>query len=357
MVRARKAAEPNRAEICLDVAIRRRQPKRFQPPSARLQFATRGALVKPSNVLTLTGENVGLTVNRGALHARDGEADRVYEPRSVKPSAIVLTGWGGVITLAALRFCAKHKIAVVILDWDRDFMTAMALPPRRAARIARAHLNVIGSVDRSLAVAKELVATKIEAHGRLGAMGVTTCAAAVARVKAAETSRALLIAEAQAARQAWAERSITIRWREAGRIPPSWKLPYSQRRRLDRAFSRHATDPINALLNLALAVVVGRLVVALQARGLNPAVGVLHTSPRWPLAYDAIEPRRPPIEAAVFDFIDGRAFAPDEFIRVNDGTVKTNGYLSAEFLDAIALGQSDLDAVVARLDRLFQLQA
>jgi CRISPR/Cas system-associated endonuclease Cas1 len=103
--------------------------------------------------------------------------------------------------------------------------------------------------------------------------------------------------------------------------------------------------------------VIGRLVVALQARGLNPAVGVLHTSPRWPLAYDAIEPLRPYIEATVFDFIDGRAFAPDEFIRVNDGTVKTNGHLSAEFLDAVALGQSDLDAVVVRLDRLFQLQA
>jgi CRISPR-associated endonuclease Cas1 len=236
-------------------------------------------------------------------------------------------------------------------------MTAMALPPRRAARIARAQLNVVGSADRSLTVAKELIAAKIETHGRLGAMTATASAAAVARVKAAETARSLLIIEAQAARQAWAERHVVMRWREAGRIPPSWKLPYSQRRRLDRAFSRHATDPINAMLNLALAVVIGRLVVALQARGLNPAIGVLHTSPRWPLAYDAIEPLRPHIEAAVFDFIDDRAFGPDEFIRVNDGTVKTNGHLSAEFLDRVALSQTDLDSTLAGLDRLFQLQA
>jgi CRISPR/Cas system-associated endonuclease Cas1 len=144
-----------------------------------------------------------------------------------------------------------------------------------------------------------------------------------------------------------------MRWREAGHIPPSWKLPFSQRRRLDRKFSRHATDPINALLNLALAVTIGRLVVALAARGFNPAIGVLHKSPRWPLAYDVIEPLRPHVEAAVFDFIDRRPFAPDEFIRVNDGTVKTSGGLSVEFLNAVAISQADLDAAVSQLARLF----
>ena len=158
--------------------------------------------------------------------------------------------------------------------------------------------------------------------------------------------------EAQAARLAWADRPIVMKWREAGYIPPSWKLPFSQRRRLDRKFSRHATDPINTLLNLALAVTIGRLVVALTAQGFNPAIGILHKSPRWPLAYDVIELLRPHVEAGVFGFIDNRAFAPDEFIRVNDGTVKTSSDLSVEFLDAVALPQTDLDAAVFRLSRL-----
>jgi CRISP-associated protein Cas1 len=338
MVRSRRPAEPR------------------QSPPAGLQFARkRAALVKPSKVLTLAGENVGLSVNRGALHARDGDADRVYEPRSVKPSAIVLIGWGGVITLAALRFCAQHKIAVVILDWDRDFMTAMAHPPRRAARIGRAQLSSM-TPERALDAAKALIAAKIEAHAQVGAIPAARCASTLTRLKEVATARALLMIEAQAARHAWADRAIVMRWREAGRIPPSWKLPYSQRRRLDRTFARHATDPINAMLNLALMVTVGRLVVTLQAHGFNPAIGVLHTSPRWPLAYDVIEPLRPQIEAAVFSFIDGRAFAPDEFIRVSDGTVKTSGHLSAEFLDAVALSQGDLDAAVFRFERLLQLQ-
>ena len=334
--------------------LRSRKPPTERIPisdHARRPVERGSAPVKPSNVLTLTGDSVSLSVKRGALIAARDAMTLVYEPRAVKPSAIVMTGWGGVITLAALRFCAKHKIAVVILDWDRDFMTAMALPARRAARVARAQLEAI-LPSRALLIAKELIAAKIGAHTRLGAMHETKAEAAIERVRTADTERALLMLEAQAARLAWADRPIVMKWREAGYIPPSWKLSFSQRRRLDRKFSRHATDPINALLNLALAVTIGRLLVALTAQGFNPAIGVLHKSPRWPLAYDVIELLRPHVEAAVFDFLDNRAFAPDEFIRVNDGTVKTSSNLSVEFLDAVAIPQTDLDAAVFRFSRL-----
>jgi CRISPR-associated endonuclease Cas1 len=320
-------------------------------PSARERKSA--APVKPSNVLTLTGDSAGLSVKRGALIAVQDTISLLYEPRAVKPHAIVLTGWGGFVTLAALRFYAKHKIAVVILDWDRDFMTAMALPARRAARIARAQLAAM-SPATALFIAKALIAAKIEAHACVGALARAKADAAIERAREADTERRLLMIEAQAARLAWVERPIVMRWREAGHIPASWKLPFLQRRRLDRKFSRHATDQINALLNLALAVTVGRLVVALAAHGFNPAIGVLHRSPRWPLANDVIEPLRPHIEARVFGFIDARAFAPGEFIRVNDGTVKTDRELSVEFLDAVAVPQADLDGVVSQLGRLFQ---
>jgi CRISPR/Cas system-associated endonuclease Cas1 len=230
-------------------------------------------------------------------------------------------------------------------------MTAMALPARRAARVARAQLEAI-SPDRALTVAKALIAAKIGAHSHLGALAQSKAQTASERVRATCTERALLMIEAQAARLAWAERPIVMRWREAGHIPASWKRPFSQRRRLDRKFSRHATDPINCLLNLALAVTIGRLVVALTAYRFNPAIGVLHKSPRWPLAYDLVEPLRPHVEAHVFDFIDARAFAPDEFVRVNDGTVKTSSELSVEFVDAAALPQADLDAAVSWFARL-----
>jgi CRISPR-associated endonuclease Cas1 len=327
------------------------EPERGQGLWARLPILSskhRAAPVKPSNVLTLTGDSASLSVKRGALIAAQDTRSLVYEPRAVKPSAIVMTGWGGFVSLAALRFCAKHKIAVVILDWDRDFMTAMALPARRAARIARAQLEAI-LPDRALTIAKALIAAKIDAHACVGAIARAKAEAAIERARGTDTERRLLMVEAQAAKLAWTERLIIMRWREAGHIPASWKLPFSQRRRLDRKFARHATDPINAMLNL---VTIGRLVVALAAHGLNPAIGVLHKSPRWPLAYDTVELLRPHVEAAVFGFIDRRAFAPGEFIRVSDGTVKTDRDLSVEFVDAVAVPQTDLDAAVSHLARL-----
>ena len=161
--------------------LRSRKPPSIPPALAsgrgieRERPPERAAPVKPSNVLTLTGESTGLSVKRGALIATRDGTSLVYEPRAVKPSAIVLTGWGGVITLAALRFCAKHKIAVVILDWDRDFMTAMALPARRAAGIARAQLEAVRP-DRAFTIAKALIRFVWAAKGLRAASRMLTSA-------------------------------------------------------------------------------------------------------------------------------------------------------------------------------------
>lgn len=56
----------------------------------------------------------------------------------------------------------------------------------------------------------------------------------------------------------------------------------------------------------------------------------------------------------MFGFIDRRTFAPGEFVRVSDGTVKTNRDLSVEFVDAIAIPQRDLDSAILKLAQLFQ---
>jgi hypothetical protein len=228
-VYASTAARPY-ARSSFDVMLRARTLRQTQGQPAERAFSIQPALgratpVKPSKVLTLTGDSASLSVKRGALIATRDGMSLVYEPRAVKPSAIVLTGWGGVITLAALRFCATHNIAVVILDWDRDFMTAMALPGRRAANIARAQLAALDPV-RAFAIAKALIAAKIEAHAHVGAIVKAKASAAIERVQTADTERRLLMVEAQAARLAWAERPIVMRWREAGHIPSSWKLPF-----------------------------------------------------------------------------------------------------------------------------------
>jgi hypothetical protein len=83
--------------------------------------------------------------------------------------------------------------------------------------------------------------------------------------------------------------------------------------------SRH---PINALLNAAFAVTAGRLATYLGAMGLSPAIAFLHADKpgRWSLAWDAIEPLRPMIEAKLFGLVESKRFRPEDFIKGTDGS-------------------------------------
>lgn len=270
----------------------------------------------------------------------DGERKITYEPRGHKPQAIVMTGWGGYISVEAIRFCTDYKIAVLILDWSRDLMTVVSPTVKQSGSLIRTQ-----AVCDPLPIAKALIRAKIEAHASLGAIERVAASNAVTRLTRATSIEDVLIIEAQAARLAWTDHRIVMQWREAGTVPHSWKLPYSLRRRMTGKTAQGATDPINSLLNLALAVTIGRLTAAITARGLSPAIGIIHKSPRWPLAYDAIEPLRPHIEAATFRFIEKYSFEPNDFVTENDtGNVKTFGALTNVILSEVALPQKVIDA-------------
>jgi CRISPR-associated endonuclease Cas1 len=311
-----------------------------QKTNSRLEWTP---AVKPENILTLSSDAPMLYVRGNCLNCRDGELILKYERRGHKPFAIVLTGWGGRLTVGAMRFCAENDIDIIILDWGRDLMSVALTPAARAERIIRAQINA----DK-LSVSKSLIHAKVEAHFSLGAIGQVAASRWLARIKSAADIPALTMTEALAAKQAWSEREVIIRWREAGRVPPSWKHPWNKRRSVGRRAIRgpahKAKDPINALLNLALAVTAGRLTASLAAYGLSPTIGFLHKSPRWPLTYDAIEPLRPYVENNVFNFIDASSFSPKDFLTENGtGVVKTTTPMHKTFVDATALGQSEVD--------------
>jgi CRISPR/Cas system-associated endonuclease Cas1 len=318
----------------------------------RINFASP---VKPANILTLLSDAPMLYVKGDCLTCRDDNLILRYERRSHKPYAIVLIGWGGRITIGAIRFCADHDIALIILDWGRDLMSVALTHAERAERIIRAQVGA----DR-LGVSKSIISAKIKAHFDVGAIDEASASRWLARTKNAPDVAALTMTEALAANQAWAGREVILRWREAGYVPPTWKHPWNIRRSLGRRTARgsayKAKDPINALLNLALAVTAGRLTATLAAYGLSPAIGFLHKTPRWPLTYDTIEPLRPYVENNVFDFIDATAFAPRDFLTEHgSGIVKTNAPMHKSFVDATALGQSEIDRGVGFIAGLLGL--
>jgi CRISPR/Cas system-associated endonuclease Cas1 len=143
------------------------------------------------------------------------------------------------------------------------------------------------------------------------------------------------------------EHTIAMQWREAGSVPKGWKLPYGLRRRMTGKTPKAATDPINAMLNLAFATTIGRITAAITARGLSPAIWIIHKSPRWPLSYDAIEPLRPHIEAATFGFIERYKFAASDFVIENKThAVKFFEPMLNVFVEAVSLPQPLINQTV-----------
>jgi CRISPR/Cas system-associated endonuclease Cas1 len=220
-------------------------------------------------------------------------------------------------------------------------MAIIAPPAKQSGSLIRAQ-----AACDSLPIAKAVIRAKIEAHANLGAISPVSASKAIDSLNRAATVAAILIIEAQAARLAWVEHTVAMQWREAGSVPKGWKLPYNLRRRMTGATAKGATDPINSLLNLSLAVTIG-LTVALAYRGLSPALGVIPKSPRWPLSYDAIEPLRPHIEAATFKFIERNKFSPYDFhTEKTTGRVKATTELSRAIIDATAIPQRLIDKTV-----------
>jgi hypothetical protein len=97
-------------------------------------------LAVKSRVVTTEADNASLTVKGGSLFVHDGDRRLRYDAGAKMPAAIVMAGWGGSVSVEALRFCASHRIAIVVLDWMRDLLTVMPGAPHAAAATLRAQV-------------------------------------------------------------------------------------------------------------------------------------------------------------------------------------------------------------------------
>ena len=235
--------------------------------------------IKP-RVITTEADNARLSVRGGSLMVGDGERRLRYDPGSRLPSAIVMAGWGGVVSIEAMRFCASHGVAIIVLDWMRELMTVMPARASESAAMLRAQ-----AFANPLPIAIRIVQAKLASAAQAGALQPSDAARFMQAAGRARIVQEAMIVEAQAARLAWPN-PPALRWRIGSpRIPPQWKQPPSTRSRTFREArtKRHATHPLNALLNVVFSVTAGRLAMALAARGAHPAIGYLHADKRGSL--------------------------------------------------------------------------
>jgi CRISP-associated protein Cas1 len=279
--------------------------------------------VKPRILSLLPGG--GLRVQAGSLIAFDRERSLVYSRSAKPPMAIVLSSAGGFVSIEAVRFCVRAGVTIVALNRAHGFLSILSSGGQAHAKLLRAQVQ-----SEPTRIARAIVAAKIASMGRAGALPHNSAERFVHSLTSDHSLDDIRNVEAQASRVAWAA-TPPLQWR-AGPVPVDLRAPWLMRARLDARAKRNARHPVNAMLNAVFAVTAGRLAAYIVAAGLSPAIGFLHADKRgrWSLAWDAIEPLRPMIEAAVFAFIVRERFAPSDFVRERDGSLRlAPGLLSA----------------------------
>ena len=330
-------------------------------PSAR-----RSRLNPVRSPLILTGHGIRLRIDHGALVVRDGfthypqpvREHRLFPGSRDLPSRIIVIDGSGGLSFDVMTWLAEQQIPLIRIDWKGNAQSVMGggqfTNPERVAAQIEAKRN-----GRALEIATGLIREKLE-------NAIVTLEAVIPRSPARELAvmkhhrdvkelttkppkslAALLGIEgrtAQAYFAAW--QSLPIRWKGLTRraIPDDWHR-VGQRQSLigtrTKGRNRHASHPVNAMLNYAYAILESQVRMQIVAGGLDPTIGYLHTSTpeRQALVLDLMEPERPLVDRKVLEFVQAHTFYPADFTIRSDGVCRINPEMARHIASMTAQGR------------------
>ena len=298
----------------------------------------------------MIGPDAALRVRGGALDVEHGSGkDRVHVRIDVdepKPAAILFDAHGEFLTGEAIRWCARYAIPLIlpngpgraILFYESALEADGAgegVNGKHAARI----LDVGPSLVRAQALADPVPVARAIVSAKLKASAESVPAIDKRpwslRLDEARSVAEIVTIEARIAAAYWrAFRDLGLRERKGGDLPRSWLRFANRQKGAQFLGSKHASHPINAMLNYAYVVEAGRLARALTAAGFALPIGFLHSDKhgRNSLVWDAIEPLRPLIDARVFKFIAQREFVRSDFPQAGRNAHRIDRAIIAELL-------------------------
>jgi CRISPR/Cas system-associated endonuclease Cas1 len=194
-------------------------------------------------------------------------------PHHRKPKVIIFSGLGGLLSLAAVHFCIDHHITIIAAGWLGDLTTFVAPRPVQDAALVRLQCSA-----RPAPIAREIVLQKFHHYLATRRLSRLQFRDLESRLETAKTLHSILTLEAVGSSLSWVHwQGLQLIPRTGRTLPPWLARPFRHRASgIGSAGARHATDPINAILNLAYAKEAGRLGAALAASGACLAIGFLH---------------------------------------------------------------------------------
>jgi CRISPR-associated protein Cas1 len=303
-------------------------------------------------VTIVDGFGARLRVERSELEAVDGIGPQrrvrrwARSDRSLR--CVIVTARSGSVSLDALRWVAGVGAALVVLD---NSGVVFATTPRRLddARLRRAQAIAAGT-DVGLGVARYLLDVLVRGRAQLARTRLSSPPVADTldemrtRLIDASDVDELRLMEMSAAALWWsAWDNVAIRWvaKDRRRIPTAWATWPGRVSALGGAAdARHATHPVNALVNLGTRIAEIEATIAVSAVGLDPGFGVSHTDQpgRNSFVLDVLEGLRPTVEDLILELALGptsRPFLKRDFTEAATGELRVAAPFSHEFVELL----------------------
>ena len=234
----------------------------------------------------------------------------------------LLAAEGTQISGEALAALLRNGVPVAFVGWNGDFLGDFqpAAPAQGAWRLQQYRSTLDPAF--CLAVAGRLVAAKIYNQRRV--------LQRLAANRGADLTADLAHLDALLRKAFRSPTLETLRGYEgaaSARYFQTWATFLPEGVEFERRSTRPPLNPVNACISYAATLLYHETVSAIQARGLDPALGLLHATEngRWSLALDLIEPFRPVlVESLALDVFSHQILNASHFRPHNGGTYLNN---------------------------------
>lgn len=308
--------------------------------------------------LILTGHGISISVKGGALQVRDGLTHHpqerkellIFPGRHNVPSRMVLLGESGSVTIDAMRWLSEQDVPLIVLNFLGEVVTSTLSRHSDPDHQVRQMQILCLRTDRSLQIAKWLISEKLKAtivnlnlfpDNKAKSEADRTIQSCLVGVERASTTSALFLLEATAAQayfDQWQE--LPLRWTSTSlkAIPESW-LSFGSRNSEVSGTNRHASHPVNAMLNYAYGVCEAQTLIACRSSGIDPTISYLHSlrPDRNNLVYDLMELLRLRVDRRVNLLLQKVTLSKSDFELSVNATCRLNPHIAAYLTSTVAL--------------------
>jgi CRISP-associated protein Cas1 len=335
-------------------------------------------------------KNRSLVLQHGRTHVPQQETIISLYAGTHHVRRIVILSDAGYVTFEAINWCRNHDIAILMLDRDGNMILTSGesgsdVDLRRLqyqasdtgldGYIARelVRLKTQGQIEvlktlpshpmiagRILIVDGQKVTIKAKGEAIYGELIWQQFEDGLSELSNMKDINTIRLLEGRLALRYWNYFiGIPINWKskDAKIVPDHWKAITERGYSLSSGDSpRRALSPFHSILNYAYGILEAQVLAAINASGLDPACGCLHTDKvgRNSLVYDLMEPCRPLVDRLVLNLFAKTVFTRGMLVPLDSGEVRLSPQFARYVVASCMLPPSAVSETVSSFVKVYR---